>query len=170
MATYFDPTDSTHLALLPVGMRQDSDLATIAAQVEADVIGFFTKQGPYINFTNLERFLENGIVTTEVVGEDVTATGSPSNAIVPHLYVYLKGYKADANDANVDPNLKAALRRTIAEVIRWRMTQWKRELGVQQAGKGKDRTMFSPDAYDPFPQGWDRWLIQFRADDPLWSF
>lgn len=171
MATYFDATKQEHLELLPKTLRSDEMLKEVAAQAEADVIGMFTEGAPYTNYTDREAQLQDGIVHTEVVGEEITAVGLPSGAVVPRLYVYLRGFKADASHANVDPNLKLALRRTIAEVIRWRLMQWKRELGIQASSDsiGKNRT-YHEDVRSAFPPGWDRWLRPFKSDEPLASF
>ena len=172
MASYFDPKNElADRNLLPPNVRGHSELETVAALAEADVIAHYTRAPGYLNFTAKEAQLQDGIVSTEVVGEDVTNPTPGAGAVVPQLRVYLRGFKADASHANVDPNLKLALRRTIAEVTRWRLHQWNREQGLSGSSDtvGKSRT-YMANAHDPFPPGWQRWLVPFESDEPLWGF
>lgn len=171
MATYFDHTVQAHKNLLPSDIRTDAELSNVAAIAEADVINEFTRAPGYTNYTSDEELLRDGIVSTEVVGEDITAEGAPSGAIVPTVKVYLRGYKVDADDPATDPNLKLALRRTIAEVIRWRFGQWRREQAVASASDGNSKSRSFRDGSDSsFPPDWDRWLKPFKSEEPLWSF
>lgn len=149
-------------------------MANVAALCEADVIGYFTADPPYFLYTNqlgLQGFLD----ASGGMGEDVTNQGAPSNAIVPQLRVYLSGYKVDASNAAVDPNLRLALKRTIAEVIAWRLNQWKSiEPGVAStsgtdAGAPKSR-VFRATAEDRYPPDWTRWLYAYDSRPILWGW
>lgn len=171
---YFDATNEFDTNLLPAALRTDSELLVLAQLVEADVIAHFTRHVPSTAYTAREgvsdepRFGDSGWVT-DVVGEDVSNQAAPAGAVVPQIRVYLRGYKADAADPAVDPNLKLALKRAIAEVIRWRLAQWKSEqqaLSSSADGGGKSRS-YRDSADDPFPKGWDRWVRPFRSDEPL---
>ena len=165
MASYFDHTKTDHLALLPPDIRKHGEIPTIAVLAEADVIGHHTDAPPYLNYTARHAQLNDGIVPMETVGEDVSASANVQ------LAVYLRGYKADADHADVDPNLKLALRRTIAEVIRWRLNQWVRDQALTSSsdGGGKSRS-YADYMKDAFPPRWDRWLRPFRSDEPCWGF
>lgn len=171
MASYFDATAPADLQLLPQYMQSDSELAYIASQVEADVISMYTERAPYYLYTARQEYLRNGLVSTETVGEDISAQNAPTGAITPQLRVYLKGYKADASDALVDPNLKTALKRTIAEVIRWRIVQWKREQGLMSSSdsEGTSRS-YGPQSSDPFPPNWNRYLKPFESGEAIFGF
>lgn len=172
MTTYFSTTND--LALLPPGMRADGELANVAALAEADVIGYFVSDPPYWLYTNqlgLQGFFDASLG----VGEDITNQSAPASAVVPQVRVYLRGYKADASHADVDPNLKLALKRTIAEVIAWRLWQWKQlEPGVSAAsgldGGAQKSRAFRATAEDRFPTDWYRWLIPYDSRPVLWGY
>jgi hypothetical protein len=171
MATYFDATSPTDQALLPKAIRASEELANVAALAEADVIAQYTRSVPYLNFTSREEYLRDGIVSTEVVGEDISNQSAPSNAIVPRLMVFLRGYKVDSADALVDPGLKLAMKRTVAEVTRWRLAQWHKEILISSSSDsiGKSR-QYADNAGDAFPPDWNRWLQPYESEEPLWAF
>ena len=100
MATYFDPTNAEDKKLLPESMRSSTELANLHAVAERDVIRHFTRRrsSSSIGFPTL----------AETVNQDLG------------LAVFLLGYKADSTDADVDADLKQALKETIADVIAWR--------------------------------------------------
>ena len=173
MATYF--VVATDTALLPPGIRAHAELANVAALAEADVIGAYTDDPAYFLYTTqlgLQGFLDVSIGR----GEDITNQSAPSTAVVPQVRVYLKGYKVDSADANVDPNLKLALKRTIAEVIAWRLNQWSGNIepGVAMStgtdGSVPKSKSFRPTAEDIFPPGWDRWLRPYDTTQRLWGW
>ncbi len=152
MATYFDAKNDNHLKLLPPSLRKAEDVADLATIVEADVIAVYTDP-----FNNEDFTLRETIRSSEEQGD--------------FEFVHLAGYKLDADDVDTDPGLLLALRRTIAEVIRWRAAQWKREMGVasESDDRGKNRT-YTLDAHSTnFPPGWDRWLDKFDTREPPWG-
>ena len=156
---YFDTTEATHLVMLPEGIRADSDLANVAAEAEADVIAHFT-EGREGNSDPVKYLMSRD--RTEL-------TDGSGNGI--GLYVYLMGYEADPADA--EQNLVAAMRRTIAQVIRWRIQQ--REKNALRASESGDAGTFSGfsfrgDAERPFPPGAFRWLGGFDTRRPLETF
>lgn len=161
MATYFIVANDK--TLLPPDIRTDPELANVAPLAEADVIGMFTEAPPYLNYTARAGQLADGIVSQEVQGVDISASVTG-----PQLRVYLRGYAVDA--AQADTNLAAAMKRTIAEVIRWRMNQWKREQGLSSSSDsvGKNRA-YLENFQDAFPPEWDRWLRPFRSDEVCWG-
>jgi len=89
--------------------------------------------------------------------------------------VFLRGYKVNSQDPNVDQNLYFALKRTIAEVIAWRLNQWKAiEPGVSStsgtdAGTPKSKT-FRATAEDKYPPDWTRWLYAYDSRPLLWGW
>lgn len=174
MTTYFDPNNTGDKNLLPPGMRSDSELANVASLAEADVIGYYTQEPAYFLYTN-QLGLQGFFDASFGVGEDITNQIAPANAVVPQVRVFLRGYKADAADPAVDPNLKLALKRSIAEVIAWRLNQWKEiEPGVASssgtdAGTPKSKT-FRATAEDRYPTDWTRWLYPYDSRPQLWGW
>lgn len=161
MTTYFDATQEADRALLPQAQRGYQDMANIAPLVEADVIALYTdvpQPGSY------EPGAPNAQVN-ENPGEDISTSSTGVQ-----LRVYLKGYKVDASLA--DANLRLALKRTIAEVIAWRIQQRVGgEPGLQSAsGDGSKSKGFRERAEDAFPVDWDRWLRPFAAGRAPWGW
>ena len=155
---YFDTTDDDHKAMLPPGIRDDGDLADVAADAEADVIDHFT-EGPEGNARPL-RYVA-GRDRTELTDADGDGIG---------LYVYLMGYAADP--ASAEQNLVAAMRRTIAEVIRWRMAQRKKApLKASESGDAGTFSGFSfrGDSERPFPPNAFRRLRKYDTRRSLES-
>ena len=172
MTTYFDTTADK--LMLPPSVRNHTELANVAALVEADVLAYFTDDPPYFLYTN-QLGLQGFFDASWGVGEDITNQGAPANAIVPQIRVYLRGYKQNPSDAAVDPNLKLALKRTIAEVITWRINQWTAiEPGVQssagQEGGAPKSKSFRPGAEDAFPPDWIRWLYPYDSRKLIWGW
>lgn len=163
MTTYFDSNDVAHLALLPPEMREAQDLADVAAEAEADVINVFTKRTPDLRYTALQPAVGDGAPTV-LLYSDRQAT-----MIGDQLYVFLHGYQEDADHASVDPDFKVAMRRAIAEVIKWRLRRWSQDLAVQSEGNrdGMSRS-WRDSAEDPFPKGWSRWLREYDTREPVW--
>lgn len=172
MTSYFDTTNDK--TLLPPAYRNHAELANVAVLAESDVIGYFTEDPPYWLYTTqlgLQGFLDASSGT----GEDVTNLSAPASAIVPQLRVYLRGYKVDASHANVDPNLKLALKRTIAEVIAWRLNQWTvieagmQSVSGQEGGVPKSKS-FRPGAEEAFPPDWTRRLYPYDSRKLPWGW
>ena len=145
---YFDVTDTEHLKLLPIDMREASDIANVAAEAEADVIGRYTEEGGSADriCTELEDGSGNGI----------------------GISVYLNGYSL--TPAEAESNFAADLRREIAGVIRWRLKQREKDplIASESSGEFKGRT-FRDDAEQPFPPGFGRWLRNYDTRRPLES-
>lgn len=125
----------------------------------------------YTNQLGLQGFFDASFGT----GEDITASGAPASAVVPQVRVYLRGYKQDASDPSTDPNLRQALKLTIAEVIAWRLAQWiSIEPGVA-ATAGTDGQIpksktFRPTAEDRYPPDWTRWLYPYESIPRLYGW
>lgn len=174
MATpYFDAGNDDDKKLLPPSVRSNTELLNVAALAEAAVIAFFTENPPAFLFTAYDAALRGGALIGTGLGVAEWGTGTDITAATDgaaQLRVYLQGYKADAADPNVDPNLKAALKYSIAHVIRWWVTGWGREPGVQSASDvaGKSRS-FRENAEDALPPGWDTWLVPFDIRPRPWG-
>jgi hypothetical protein len=179
MATpYFDTKNPATLLLLAPTYRNDPELPNVAALAEAMVIGWYTMNPPYFFYTaasvaNVSQWIWPS--TERGGGEDITTQNAPLNAVVPMLRVYLTGYKQDASDVLVDPNLKAALTMAIAEVVTWTLTRWKEiEPGVASvtqsgvAGPSKSR-VFRPYAESSFPPDWNMLLEPFNSKPVNWG-
>jgi hypothetical protein len=155
VATYFDPTVQGDKDLLPFAARSNADLAKIAARVEKEVIAEYTDRAHYQLYTARGEALEG---TPELVNSTLG------------IYVYLRGYKVDANDAAVDPSLKDALKNEIADVIAWRIKRNDvNTLTTSEAdGSGKSQSIH-PNAVGLFPPGFGRWLRAFDLREPVWG-
>lgn len=172
--TYFDPASVADKNLLPPGVRSSTELANVAALAEAAVIGHYTQNPSYFLYTAYDAFirrLNTGApwllgFAERGAGEDVGA----STVGAAQLRVYLTGYKADASDANVDPNLKRAMRMTIAQVIRWWTAGWNRQLGVASSSDLQAKTRaYKNNSDDAFPPNWDMLLTPFDARPIPWG-
>lgn len=154
MATYFDSTQAADKNLLRPGNRTNTDLANVAADVEKDVIEHFTARAHYTLYTARASLPVAGELVNESLG----------------LYVFLRGYKADAADAAVDSDLKDALKREIAGVIDWRLMQ--RDVNTlttsESDGSGKSISLRG-DANAIFPPGFGRRLRNFDLREPTWG-
>jgi len=185
MASYFEVTSEADKKLLPPGYRGHAELENVALIVEADVIGHYTTNPPYTLYTAIMGSwlgesgsagfgIWSGYFGERGIGIDITTQGLPSGADPAPLHVYLRGYQVDANDAKTDPNLKTALKRTVADVIVWRLNHWTSiEPGVAvstgtEGGVPKSKA-FRPTAEDAFPPDWDRNLERFDSRPVSWS-
>jgi hypothetical protein len=153
VATYFDSTQATDKNLLPPEFRSAADLANVAADVEKDVIGHYTEHGRDTLFRASRDFSQPG----EQVNENLS------------LWVRLRGYKADAAHADVDPDLRDALKRTIADVITWRLRQHNADpLMASESSDQRSKTWRDSAVYT-FPRSWDRRLRNFDLTEPVWG-
>lgn len=155
MATYFDATAPADKALLPPEQQSYTDLAALAVDVEQDVINEYTARAHYWFYTaRLMASLEG--------------TPEPVNTALS-LYVYLRGYKVNSADVAVDVDLKNALKRTIAEMISWRISRRIRgETLASQSVQGVSRAYLAATAA-LWPKGWDRRLRHFDLREPCWG-
>lgn len=145
---YFDVADDDHKALLPDSIRGGAELENVAADAEADVIAAFTDTCPSASSLDCVQLLD----------ADGDGIG---------LYVCLKGYTTDPAEA--EQNLAAAMRRSIAEVIRWKWPQRNREpsLSAESTDMGKSRT-FRSDSEVPIPASALRWLVPYDSRKPVY--
>jgi hypothetical protein len=160
---YFDTTDATNcLALLPTDLRVSQDLVWLAAECEADILNHFTAP----------------IVQTMYAGYPVLVTlpiffsaTSVYTALGNGLGVYLRGYTVDPT-ACLDPIFVKALRRTVAEVYRWRYPQMKRDVQVKQLS-GQSGTVASGQktftTFDSLPPAWERFLKPYDTRESAWG-
>jgi hypothetical protein len=184
MTTYFNPADPAHVNLLPPGYRAHQDMPVVAGVSEADVIDYYTEVPSYWWLaTSQLGFIQYpwGWGGLENPGTDITAPNQQGQVTSPRLRVYLKGYKPDdgkntagtgSTDPLVDPNLVQAMKRTIAEVIFWRLSRWTTvEPGVQSAASdiGKSK-VFRANSEDAFPPDWNRGLIVFASGRAPWGW
>lgn len=154
MANYFVVASDT--GLLPPAIRTNADLANVAAEAEKDVIEHYTDRVRPTWYTARVN------TVSENVGELVNSSLG--------LYVYLRGYKKDANDAAVDADLKDALKREIAGVIAWRLA--KRDVNTltlsEADGSGKSLSLHQSVMSD-FPPGFGKKLRRFDTREPAWG-
>lgn len=147
MATYFDATDSDHKAMLPEPIRDADDLANVAAEAEYDVIEFYTRYGAE---------------TTDAVQVGTS-----------DFYVHLYPWESDADDVDTTsyPYFVTDMRRTIADLVRWRFEQRRRELGVtgKSSDTGASRTFTEQFHHDRFPPNWNRRLEKYSGLQQPWS-
>lgn len=156
MATYFDTQEQADQNLLPPEFRGAADLANVAVEAEKDVIEQYTDRAHAWWYTARVMINEGG--TPESVNANLS------------MYVFLRGYKADAAHAAVDPDLKDALKRTIAAVIAWRLRQRNADplVASQSSADGKSTT-WRDSAVFLFPRGFDRRLRRFDLREPVWG-
>lgn len=151
--TYFDPAALVDQNLLAPEYRAYADLANLAGVVEQDVIAYYTARAPDTLYTYRKSV---------PVGE---ATGAAGLA----RFVCLRGYKASSQDSTTDPDLKDALRRTIAVVLEWRIMQRIRSQAISSTSvQGVSRTYFEQ-ARSLWPTGWNRFLKDFDTREPAWG-
>jgi hypothetical protein len=151
MATYFQVAEAADTALLPKDVRTAADLATIAAAVEREVLQHFTR---YVDASQ--------IYSLSPIGDPLLSVPSQATSIGNGYYVFLRGYKEDADDTEVHANLKATLKQVIAEVITWRVLQQK----TNKLFESHDKNKFAHDGRQRFPNHWARPLDLFDTRPP----
>jgi hypothetical protein len=138
MTAYFVATNPDHTALLLAGIRAHPDLATIAAQVESDVVEYFTRRYPTANDYANEFYVGRGY------------------ALGNGVYVGLLGYDPDASKVT-DTALVTNLRQTIADVLTWRLSKTdlnpalasaSTAIGVSKQAREEARFAFPPGHWD----------------------
>jgi hypothetical protein len=155
VAAFFNATSTAHLALIAKPVRSHDDLATVAAQVERDVIAHYTQRHPGAQSYSSHFYLGRGY--------------HKGNG----FYVLLEGFNPDS-DAVTDTDLKQALIDTIADVITWRLAK-RGEAGAMgildsiSTAIGVSKS-FDDDAKEPFPPGqWDFRLQDWQIVDPVFG-
>ena len=152
MASYFNATNTAHLALLTRSVRAHQDLATEAAKAERDVIMFYTlRQAPYEMYTS----------------QFTLSRGYPKGNGV---YVCLEGFDPDA-DVVDDEELVVALRDTIADVLAWRLTKYAESplLGSVSTAVGSSKTFLENATADFPPRDWCWRLQRWDLRPPLYT-
>lgn len=144
MTAFFVVTDTACAALITRVVRDHDDIASVAADAEADVIGHYTRQYPSAEYVN-QFYVGAGYNK----GNDV--------------YVALRGFNPDA-DLVTDLELKRALQRTIAEVINWRLVRYGENpllssvstaIGVSKSYRADASSMFPPTLWSRRLKEWD---------------
>lgn len=138
MTAYFVPTATECLSLLVSAVRSHQDLEVIAPDAEADVIAHYTRQGT-VDLLAINTLDPYSIGRAYHLGDGV--------------WVGLKNYTPDASSCT-DAGLVLALRRTIADVINWRLAK-RADAPHLQSVSTQAGTFKTPrrDAVDPFPPG-----------------
>lgn len=172
---FFDVNNPDCLALIPLRLQDNQDLAGAAATAEADAIAEYT-------FTTRDLpayaayFRQGDDAQTFPYVMSVPSTLPPSMSplsvngatrIDDFTFVGLIGFNPDPSQC--DPALADGLRRAIAKVIRWRLAQWATQANLQRewvtgsGGKGFD---YRSDSESRFPGDWDselsRWDVRLH--------
>ena len=153
-APYFNHEEQEHVKLLPKALRTHGDLETVAARVEAEVIARYR----YTTFGGPRYACQQ--TTCGWVVTDPFLEGAVQ--IDDYVYVCLRGFATDAALANA--LLADALRREIAEVIRWRLARDAKDPGITSDAGGGDTwkpKQYRDDAEDRFPPAFGALLRTF---------
>lgn len=162
MTAYFDP-ESEDLKLIPEGMRKGSNLALYATEAEADLLNHYTKR---FEIPRLLAFTD-GIVA--VSGYQVMSLDGIFTDLGDGRGTYLRDYTVSAASCT-NSALVTAMKRTIARVIVWRLTQDTRDLATTNESKvGSTSRTYRADHDAPFPRDWDRDLRSFDTRIPAWG-
>ena len=135
---YFDWTDDEHLLLLPRGMRDYEDLESVSARAEAQVIAHYT----------VSTISPQGLFGTFKYVSTFTNVPEGATEITDNRAVCLRGYAVDplaATDA-----LRDALKRAVAEQMRWLRARDAREADVMGESKGRASSIFTQSSGPPF--------------------
>lgn len=159
---YFDTRQaSDDLKLLPSHLRRDENLETLVDVVTADIVARYT----------LSSF-EAPAYTWVDAGWDggYTLDGGELSGLVKltdYLYVRLRGYAPDA--ANAEPYFRDAMRREVAQVLRWRLGQIKRDPAVESESDGETSKSYGEGHGEPFPPAFPMYLRPFVLVEGSWS-
>jgi hypothetical protein len=151
---YFDVNEPTHLALLPAEIREWVEVRDMAAAVEFDVIEKYTDRERDTSYT------ASG--TAWNVPDPLVIGYRERVEVADGLYVYLKGYKADATEA--DAAFALAMRRAVADVLAWRVRRARATPAVQSEsgqGSGAASKSYTNEWHSNWPRGWQRWLRRY---------
>jgi hypothetical protein len=148
MATFFDTTDINDQELLHKDVRLSEELDVMANLAENDVIEFY-RQRDMQSLSTYQDFFR------------YEAGASPLTGIK----VRLVGYN-EAEPENSHPDLKEALRRTIAEVLSYRLRNYDNQTGIMSQSQGNRSVTFTagtPASWRDFPHGWNLYLRNYDA-------
>lgn len=142
MATYFNASDEADKLLISEEVRAHSDLYSVAAQVEMEVIEYFTSY--------------------------CTVSAPVTGAEVVEKTVELRGYNADS--ALAEAGLKDALRRTIADVVSHRLQYYDTDETLTSVRRGSRAWTRENGAVNKdWPKNrWDWRLIPYDKRDPIY--
>jgi hypothetical protein len=160
---YFDPDKTTDLAFLPVESQDATDLDLFASEAEADTILFYTRD---LNVLNTHLW---GWATIRSLAQ------SPGMGYTPlgdNLGIFLRFYETDPADVATTADATAfvtAMKRTIAAVIGWRISQSKIDTMATQEDSATRRVVRSSIHLEPYPPNWTRWLESFSTLPPVWT-
>ena len=151
MTQYFDIKTDTDL--LPKEFRASPEIENLSARVERDIVLQYTR-----------RVSPNTHPLIGLVGDPFINKGLG-------LVIFLLGYREDADDPETDPDLKVALKDTVADVLEWRLrknsyTDPMLSSSSDDAGKSIN---YRQEAREPFPPDWDWRLKAFDVREPSWS-
>lgn len=156
---FFNPQpESPDVELLPAALRRDEDLAAIAAACEADVLAAYTKTVPSSSNVRGSSGLTGFAATdlSEAYALDFTRG----------VYIFLRDY--DPTVASCEPLLAQALKREIADLIRWRHRQWRADplTASESAGDGGKASAFREDKNRRFHESFGVHLLPFDIRPP----
>lgn len=165
MASYFDSTpESQDLLLLPESMRKSQEIANIATVAERDVIAKYTTRSP--RWRHGPHFWNWGFGSWYGQCSYVLTLGNQTLT----FYVWLLGYKEDADDADVDPDLKQALKDTIADVVAWRVRNRLKDPTIMSESTDDGKTVtYNDQVRSPLPPDFDWRLLPFSVREPAWG-
>jgi hypothetical protein len=147
VSRYFDPDQPDDLRLvMPRELRESVDVADIALSVEKEVI---------------EQFQQR--ITTHEWNVRLDPVGYPAN-LERRIFVMLEGYHPDADQA-YGP-LRDALKRTIADVVSWRIQMHRRDRAMIVETQGDRNRSYRRDAGELFPSQWEWRLRIFDLRQP----
>ncbi len=148
---YFDPELEADILLLPESQRKSGEIENVAPQAEADVIRFYTRRASRHSALGFPAL-------AEVVNQDLS------------LVVFLLGYKVSPTDPGTDPDLRQALKETIAGVVSWRLMRRNRDKAIitESTDIGKTVTWNTHGAAS-FPPQFDWRLSNYDLRQPTWA-
>lgn len=150
MASYFDP--NVHVTLIPSSLRDHDDLPTVSEQAERDVIAHFTTRYPASQELS-SQFAEG-----------------PGYLQANGLTVCLQNFNPDSASCT-DAGLVLALRDTVADVVKWRLSKTGESplLTSVGANPGASKSFRSDVHHDFPPGGWTRRLGNWDIRVPVYS-
>ena len=152
MANFFNIEDQDDLNLLHSSVRGNSELGTVVDKVEWEVIDAF-KFRDMQQRSNWDAFFEH-------------ESGADPN---DEIKVRLIGYDAD-NPSDSIPELKDALRRTIADIVEWVILGYDQTSEVKSERLGRWAVTYGRvPSYQEFPSGWKNKLKNFDASWETYS-
>lgn len=141
---FFNPNNEDDLNLINSKVRDHPELASVASQVEWEVIDAYRQRDQ--GRTNWNAFFE------------LERGGDPSRG----LKVRLIGYDPD-NPEKSDEGLKEALRRTIADIISKTLIDYDRTGAISEQQGNRSITYARASSWREWPSGWRYRLTNYDA-------